>query len=130
MDNYRNILQKVANELCSYYEFNKNSYEAYDSFVCAIKKHNTDTTELRLNVGSDDLDYRKILIQIITDLRFAKWIDLGYDEESAGYDSFFLRKIMEIISKEDEKIYDEFFGTCAISYEEYRKVCEEYGLPV
>lgn len=128
MDNYKLLLQKIISKLNNYYEFNKESYDAFDTVKCAIKKYNADILELRMDVSSDDLDYKKILIQIIFDLRFARDIDLDYDASLASYDAFFLREIMEVVMDENEDFYNEFGSTYAINYKEYEALCQEYNL--
>ncbi|MBR5595887.1 MAG: hypothetical protein IKW30_00575 [Lachnospiraceae bacterium] len=130
MDNYRLLLQKILNKLSAYYEFNKESYDSYDTVKCSINKYNADILELCMNLGSDDLDYRKILIQIIFDLRSARDANLDYDASLAVYDALFLQEIMEVLMHENEEFYNEFGSTYAIKYKEYEALCKEYNLVI
>ena len=130
MNNYKDLLKKVVFMLNEYYEFNKEAYDAFDTVECAIKKYNTDVQELRMDVSSDDLDYKKMLIQIIFDLRFARDTDLDYDASLASYDAYFLREIMWLLQEENEEFYNEFGSTYAINYKEYEALCKEYNLAI
>lgn len=127
MKTYREILQEICGVICSYYELNKDSYEAYDTFECAIKKHNTDALELRLNVGGEHLAYKKIILQILADLRRARYIDQRCNESDAGYDSFYLQKISEIIRKNTDE-FGEIIETWALDQNQYEKMCKDEGL--
>ena len=130
MDNYKKLLQTISTKLYFYYKGNQESYEAYDSVACAIKKYNTDILEICLGSETQGLDYKKILLQIIFDLRFSRDLDLDYDPAAAAYDYYYLMMIMEIIKEENNEFYDEFGSTHAIDYPQYEALCKEYHLVI
>ena len=124
MKTYKKILQEICGGICSYYENNKDSYEAYDTFESAIRKYGVEPLEIRLDVVSEDLDFKKIILQILIDLRRARYIDQHYDESDAVYDAFFLREISDIIKKNTDAFGEiiEIWPLDQLAYEEICKI--------
>lgn len=125
MKNSEKVLQEICNELSRHHQNVRGSYEAYNTFECAIRKYGTTVSKLSLGIA-EGVDYEKIIWQIVADLRRARDIDLDFDSEAAGYDSHYLMTIAEIIHEKGE--YDGLISCSAINYDEYCEICKEQGL--
>lgn len=125
MKNSKEALQKICAVILSHYKDVKDAYEAYDSFECAIKKYGTTPNKIALDIAGD-VDYEKIIWQIITDLRFARNLDLDYDEQAAGYDSYYLSEIASIVREVTGE--DKIIETSAINQNEYLEIVRKMGL--
>lgn len=125
MKNSKEVLQQICNVISGHYKNAKNAYEAYDSFESAIKKYGTTVSKLSLGIAKD-VDYEKIIWQIMADLRYARHIDLDYDETAAGYDSYYLTTIAKIIREKGE--VDGVIETSAINQDEYNELVQKLNL--
>ena len=124
MKNCKEVLQEICNVISGHYGNVKGAYEAYDTFERAIKKYGVTVSQLSLGIAN--VDYEKIIWQIMADLRYARNLDLDYDEMAAGYDSYYLTTIANIIKEKGE--CEGIIETSAIDESEYRTICKDLGL--
>lgn len=124
MENAKIILQEAVGAVETHYNTVKAAFDAYDVCICALKKHNT--TVLEIIFDKKELEYERIIWQIITDLRRARDIDLDCNEEAAGWDYYYLSMISNIVEKHDKGI--ELIETTALNQKEYEAVCSRKNL--
>ena len=124
MENAKTILQEICGTLDTHYETVKSAFEAYDVFVRALEKYNTNVLEIIFD--KRELEYEKIVWQILMDLRRAKDIDLDCDEYAAKWDSHYLYTISKIVEKYDKNVG--LIEVSALDYKTYEKICREKGL--
>ena len=124
------MAQEVALIVMKLYNMNPNFYDVFDSVKCAIKKYDTDIDKISLKIAGD-LDYKKIIWQILFDLRFAK--DTDYDFNIEGYErdnialqdiTSFLEKHTTEFSRKDSMLVD----ISRIDREEYLELIKKYDL--
>lgn len=124
MENAKIILQEAVGAIETHYDTVKAAFEAYDVCMCALKKHNT--TVLEIIFDKRELEYEKIVWQIIMDLRRARDIDLDYDSEAARWDGYYLSLVSNIVEKHDKNI--ELIEITSLKQKEYESICEKKGL--
>lgn len=127
---YQKLAQEVVNLVKNLYYANKSMHDAYDSVVCALKKYNTDINKVSLNIAGD-IDYKKLIWQIIIDLRFAKGTDYDFDNELYRSDCTMLSEISYLIrNKTDEFCMDgsTLIDISMVTRQEYLDLIEQYEL--
>ena len=130
---YSKILAKVLEKADELYRINDSTYESYDNVKCAVAKYNVSWTGITFGLITDkDVDCKKIIWQILLDLKFSRNTESLYGSASDSMsDANYLSKIADVI----ENITDEFnapalgfISTSGIDAEEYTKKVKELGL--
>ena len=127
---YKRLAQDVAIIAKSVYHSHKFAYDAYDSVKCAIRKYGIEIEDVVLGLAGD-LDYKKLIWQIIIDLRFAKDTDCGYDRDLYNADCLMLDEITDHLRKETDEFCmkgSTLICVAGINRQEYLEEIEKYGL--
>ena len=125
MENSKEVLQEIFAALSRHYGNMERANEAYDVVVCAIKKYGTTVSQLSFGMA-EELNCEKMVWQIITDLRYARFQHLEGKEGAAGIYAYYLLIIAGIMRETGN--YTERIETSAIGYEDYEALCRKMGL--
>ena len=88
---YQELAQEIMRIVNHLQETNPMMYDMYDSVKCAIKKYGLTPDDLLL--GTADADYKKIILQILIDLRYARGTDYDFEIELYRCDTEALQQI-------------------------------------
>lgn len=127
---YHTLAQEVVILVKNLYRANNSMYDAYDSVVCALKKYGTDINKVSLNIAGD-IDYKKLIWQIIIDLRFAKGTDYDFDIELYRCDCAMLSEITYLIEHKTDAFCMEgstIIDVSRLNHQEYLEIIEKYEL--
>lgn len=97
----------------------------------SIEKYGVKLTEVELELAGDDVDYKKMLWQIITDLRLSSNSNYDYDMEAYHNDNNMLHEITSIIEKETDEFNQEnlgFINISRINCDDYEEISKEKDL--
>ena len=126
---YQKLAQEIVLLVKQMYRVNPNMHDVFDTVKCAITKYGVDIDDIALNIA--DVDHKKVIWQILFDLRFARGTDYDYDIELYRYDTEVLHKITYYL----EKLTTEFnlngstvIDISALSRQEYLELIEQYEL--
>ncbi len=130
---YSKILAKVLAKADELYNANENTYESYDNVKKAVSKYNVHWYEITFGLKTDaDIDCKKIIWQIILDLRFSRNTESLYGNPSDSQsDAQYLHELTAVIEK-----YTDEFNSSALGYinvsgidnDKYQKEIKEKGL--
>lgn len=125
------ILKKIVRSAERQYDNNTATAASYQSIASSIKKYGLTMSEIDILPEKEfsDLDVRKVILQIITDLRYSEniWYDYN-DSTEASYDSMYLSMIMNIIREHEYASDLHNMSTRSISTRTYFQIIKEYGL--
>lgn len=127
---YKALAREVAIIAKNVYYRNKAAYDAYDSVKCAIRKYGVEIDKVSLGIAGD-IDYKKLIWQIIIDLRFAKDTDCGYDRDLYHADCLMLDKITCYIEEQTDEFCmagSTLVCVSGLNRQEYLEKVKEYGL--
>ena len=125
------ILKKIVRSAERQYDNNTATAASYQSIASSVKKYGLTMSEIDILPEKEfsDLDVRKVILQIITDLRYSENIWYDYNESTeASYDSMYLSMIMNIIREHEYASDLHNMSTRSISTRTYFQIIKEYGL--
>ena len=130
---YSKILADVLAKADELYRTNENTYESYDNVKKAVEKYNVRWTEITFGLKTDkDIDCKKIIWQIILDLRFSRNTESLYGNSSDSQsDAQYLHEITEVIEKSTDEFNSPALGCIAVTgidNSEYQQEIKEKGL--
>lgn len=127
---YKALAREVAIIAKNVYYKNKSAYDAYDTVKCSIQKYGVEINKVTLGIAGD-IDYKKLIWQIIIDLRFAKESDIDYDRDLYYADCLMLDEITGYLEKQTEEFCmsgSTFICVACLNRTEYLDKIKEYGL--
>lgn len=95
---YQTMAQEIAIIIKNLYHMNQNFYDVLDSVESAVKKHGTTLNNLSLKIA--EVDHRKVILQILIDLRFARGTDYDFDIDLYRLDTEALHQITSYLEKQ------------------------------
>ena len=95
---YQELAKEIMLIINHLHQTNSMMYDVYDSVKCAIKKYGVTPDELIL--GTADVDYKKIILQILVDLRYARGTDYDFEIELYQCDTLALQEITCFLEKQ------------------------------
>jgi len=126
---YATMAQEIAIIVKNLYRMNSNFADALDSVECAVKKHGCRLNELSLKIA--DVDHRKVIWQILIDLRFARGTDYDFDIDLYRCDTEVLQSITHFLEKNTTEFNREgstLVDISALNREEYLELIKKYDL--
>lgn len=100
---YRVLTQEVINLINGAYKKDKTLINVKECVERSVAKYGTTTNKLSLMIAGD-VEYKKILWQIIVDLRYARGTDLQFDQtEDYANEKLILRKITDLIEEQTDE---------------------------
>lgn len=126
---YRKLAQEVVLLIKQMYRINSDMHDVLDTVKCAIAKYNIDIDDIALNIA--DVDHKKIIWQILIDLRFARGTDYDYDIELYRNDTAALQEITTFLEKNTDDFNREgstVIDISAINRQAYLELIKEYEL--
>lgn len=126
---YREMAGEVVLIVQNLYQRNREFADVLSSVEAAANKY--DTTLDKVSLGIANVDYKKLIWQILVDLRFARGTDYDFDIEMYRCDTMalqlitsFLEKNTTEFNKEGETIAD----ISAVDRERYLELIAKYEL--
>ena len=126
---YREMAGQVVLIVQNLYQRNREFSDVLSSVEAAANKY--DTTLDKVSLGIANVDYKKLIWQILVDLRFARGTDYDFDIEMYRRDTVALQMITSFLEKnttefnrEGETIAD----ISAIDRERYLELIAKYEL--
>ena len=126
---YREMAGEVVLIVQNLYQRNREFSDVLSSVEAAVNKY--DTTLDKVSLGIANVDYKKLIWQILVDLRFARDTDYDFDIEMYRCDTVALQMITSFLEKnttefnrEGETIAD----ISAIDRERYLELIAKYEL--
>lgn len=121
------LVQQISLLTLDYLNRDESFYETYASVEAATQKYDVSLKELALNIGGN-LDYGKIIRQIITDLRYSRYIDEQCDKmDIYRDDTYYLCEITKMI-EDDNKAFGNPIEISSINDLEYQSLIKKYNL--
>lgn len=97
----------------------------------SIEKYGVKLSAVEIELAGDDVDYKKMLWQIITDLRLSANSNYDYDMEAYYNDDNMLHEITSIIEKQTDEFNQEnlgFINISRIDCDDYEEISKEKDL--
>ena len=126
---YREMAGGVVLIVQDLYHRNKEFADVLSSVNAAVTKY--DTTIDRVSLGIANVDYRKLIWQILIDLRFARNTDSDFDIEMYRCDTMALQEITSYLEKnttEFNREGEDIADISAIDREKYLELIAKYEL--
>lgn len=126
---YQTMAQEVVFIIRNLYQMSREYSGVLDSVASAIQKYGTDMDKVALK--SADVDHKKMIWQILIDLRFARGTDYDYDMESYRNDTVALQKITSFLEEHTTEFCregSEVIDISELDNQEYLELIEKYGL--
>ena len=126
---YREMAGGVVLIVQNLYRRNQEFADVLSSVRAAVKKYDTTLDEVSLRIA--DVDCKKLIWQILIDLRFARGTDYDFDIELYRCDTEALQEITAFLEKNTTEFNREGSGVAdisALSRQEYLKLIEQYDL--
>lgn len=126
---YETIAQEVALIVKQMYRTNKDFADVLYTVESAIKKYDTTIDKVSLKLA--DVDHKKLIWQILVDLRFARGTDYEYDIEMYRCDTSALQNISSYLEEKTTEFNREgstVVDISAINREEYFELIKMYDL--
>ena len=126
---YREMAGGVVLVVQDLYQRNKEFADVLSSVNAAVTKY--DTTLDRVSLGIADVDCKKLIWQILVDLRFARNTDYNFDIEMYRCDTMALQEITSYLEKnttEFNKEGENIADISAIDREKYLELIAKYEL--
>ena len=126
---YKTLAQEVVliiNNLCY---MNKEFYDVKSSVQAAVQKYGTTIDEVSLKIA--DVDCRKLIWQILIDLRFARGTDYDFDIDLYRCDTTALHEITSYLEKQTTEFNREgstLIDISALDREEYLEQIKKHDL--
>lgn len=126
---YETIAQEVVLIVKQMYRTNKDFADVLYTVESAIKKYDTTIDKVSLKIA--DVDHKKLIWQILVDLRFARGTDYEYDIEMYRCDTSALQNISSYLEEKTTEFNREgstVVDISAINREEYFELIKMYDL--
>lgn len=126
---YQIMAQEIALIVKKMYRTNEEFADVFDTVESAVKKYDTDINKVSLKIA--DVDCKKLIWQILIDLRFARGTDYNYDIELYRCDTSALQKITSYLEKNTTEFNREgstVVDISAINRDEYLDLIKEHDL--
>jgi hypothetical protein len=126
---YPTMAQEIAIIVKNLYLVNKEFADVLDTVESAVKKYGTTLDRLSLKIAN--VDHRKLIWQILIDLRFARGTDYDFDIELYRCDTTALHEITSYLEKnttEFNRKGSTVADISALSRQEYLELIEQYEL--
>lgn len=126
---YQIMAQEIALIVKKMYRTNEEFADVFDTVESAVKKYGTDINKVSLKIAN--IDCKKLIWQILIDLRFARGTDYDYDIELYRCDTSALQKITSYLEKNTTEFNREgstVVDISALNHQEYLELIEQYGL--
>lgn len=126
---YQTMAQEIALIVKKMYRTNEEFSDVFDTVESALKKYGTDINKVSLKIA--DVDCKKLIWQILIDLRFARGTDYDYDIELYRCDTSALQKITSYLEKNTTEFNREgstVVDISAINREEYLDLIKKHDL--
>ena len=126
---YQTMAQEIALIVKKMYRTNEEFSDVFDTVESALKKYGTDINKVSLKIA--DVDCKKLIWQILIDLRFARGTDYDYDIELYRCDTSALQKITSYLEKNTTEFNREgstIVDISAINREEYLDLIKKHDL--
>jgi len=111
------------------YQRNKEFADVLSSVNAAVAKY--ETTLDRVSLGIANVDYKKLIWQILIDLRFARNTDYDFDIEMYRCDTMALQEITSYLEKNTTEFNREgstVADISALNRQKYLELIEQYEL--
>ena len=126
---YQTMAQEVVLIIKDLYQMNPEFYDVLDSVKCAIKKYDVDIEDIALKKA--DVDHKKIIWQILIDLRYAKDTDYDFNIEGYRRDDIALQDITYFLEKQTTEFNRKgstLVDISGINRQEYLELIKRYEL--
>ena len=126
---YKTLAQEVVLIVKNLYFANKEFYDVKNSVDAAIQKYGTTLDEVSLRIA--DVDCRKLIWQILIDLRYARGTDYDFDIELYRCDTTALHEITSYLEKQTTEFNREdstLIDISCLNREEYLEKIKKYDL--
>ena len=126
---YKTMAQEIALILKNLYRMNSDFADVMSSVKSAVEKHGCDLDELSLKIA--DVDHRKVILQILIDLRFARGTDYDFDIELYRCDTEALHQITSFLEKQTTEFNMEgstIINISGLDREAYLELIKKYDL--
>ena len=126
---YQTLAQGVVLIIKQLYQMNKEYYDVLDSVESAVKKYGTTINEVSLKIA--DVDHKKLIWQILIDLRFARGTDYDFDIDLYRKDTQALQDITSYLEKQTTEFNREgstLIDISCLDREEYLELIKKYDL--
>lgn len=126
---YQTMAQEVAIIVKNLYHRNKEFADVVSTVESAVKKHGTNLDRLSLKIA--DVDHKKVIWQILIDLRFARGTDYDFDIEYYRNDTTALQEItyyLEHTTTEFNREGSTLIDISCLSRDEYLEKIKQYEL--
>lgn len=126
---YKEMAQEVAFIVKNLYRMNKEFADVLSSVEAAVKKYDTTIDELSLKIA--DVDCKKVLWQILIDLRYARGTDYDFDIELYRCDTTALHEITSFLEKNTTEFNREgstVIDISSLDHQSYLELIKKYEL--
>jgi len=126
---YREMAGQVVLIVQDLYQRNKEFADVLSSVNAAVAKY--ETTLDRVSLGIANVDYKKLIWQILIDLRFARNTDYDFDIEMYRCDTMALQEITSYLEKNTTEFNREgstVADISALNRQKYLELIEQYEL--
>ena len=126
---YQEMAQEIALIVKNLYQVNKEFADVLSTVEAAVRKHGTTLDEVSLKIA--DVDHRKLIWQILIDLRYARDTDYDFDIDLYRCDTTALHSITSFLEKNTTEFNRKDSTVADISgldREEYLRLIKQYDL--
>ncbi|MBE5950533.1 MAG: hypothetical protein E7260_02945 [Lachnospiraceae bacterium] len=126
---YQELAKEIMLIINRLHQTNSMMYDVYDSVRCAVKKYGVTPDEIIL--GTADIDYRKVVLQILIDLRYARGTDYDFEIELYRCDTDALQEITHFLEKETTEFNREgstLIDISCLNMQEYLELIKQLEL--
>lgn len=130
MVEYFKIVREIVLKVNQRATINKNTIGSFYTVKNSIEKYGADIQEIELGVLDDTVDYKKMIRQIILDLRFSQYTESMYGSaEDSRYDAYYLGDVARIVmEKTDEFNVGDVLEISPLNRDEYLDEIKKYNL--
>lgn len=126
---YKEMAQEVAIIVKNLYRMNNEFADVLSSVEAAVKKYDTTLDELSLKIA--DVDCKKVLWQILIDLRYARGTDYDFDIELYRCDTTALQEITYFLEHNTTEFNREgstVIDISCLNHKSYLELIKKYEL--
>ena len=128
-EDYATMAQEIAIIIKNLYRMNNDYYDVLSTVESAVKKYGTTLDKLSLKIA--DVDHRKVILQILFDLRYARDTDYDFEIELYRCDTqalqditYYLEKVTTEFNREGSTLID----ISCLNREEYLEMIKKNEL--
>ena len=129
--NYKKLAQNILTKADYLYSENESLASTMQVIESSVAKYGTTIAEIA-NIISEELDYERLIWQIITDLRLSQSSNYDFDAmEDYHNDNLMLHEITRIIEKQTDHFNSPslgFINISKITYDDYDEITKNKNL--